>query len=95
MNASQNVMLGERYRKKRIHTLWFHWYKLLGHANYSMWQKENSGSPEDRWEEQREGRRVDIREIPDLDDREDNFMGVYICQNGSDGIIYIFLIFEI
>ena len=36
---------------------------------------------------QREGRRVDIREIPDLDDCGDNFMGVYICQNWSNCII--------
>ena len=52
-----------------------------------MWQKQNSGYPEDIWEEQREGRRVDIREIPDLDDCGDNFMGVYICQNWSKCII--------
>ena len=46
-----------------------------------MRQKQITGSPEDIWEEQREGRRVDIKEIPDLDDCGDNFMGVCKCQN--------------
>ena len=80
--------------EKIIHSAWFHWNKLLGNANKSMWWKKESSSPEDRWEVQREGRRVDIREIPDLDDCGDNFMGVYIYQNGSDSIIYFFNFLE-
>ena len=45
-----------------------------------MRQKHTSVSPEDRWEEQREGRRIDITEIHDLDDCDDSFMGLHIYQ---------------
>ena len=39
-----------------------------------------------------EGRRVDIREIHDLDGCDDSFMGVYIFQKWSNGIhIFTFL----
>ena len=53
-----------------------------------MQQKQITGSPEDIWEEQREGRRVDIKEIPDLDGCFDSFMSVYLYQNKSNDIIF-------
>ena len=81
MNQSQKLMLSERKMKENNQTWWFLSDKLLGDANESMWQKQNSGSPEDKWEEKSEGRRVDIRESHDLDSCGDNFMGVYIGQN--------------
>ena len=81
--------------KKRIYIAWFHGNKLQGNENESMWQKQNSGSPEDRWEEQRGGRSVDIREMHDVDSCGDNFMGVYLCQDYSNDIFYIFTFLKI
>ena len=56
----------------------------------NLCDRENSGSPEDRWKEGRESRRVEIRETHDLDGCGGNFMGVYICQNWSNGIFLNF-----
>ena len=68
------LMLSEPNRKEKYQTVLFHWNKFLGDVNESMWQKQNSGSPEDRWEEQSEGRRVDIIVIHHLDGCGGNFM---------------------
>lgn len=52
-----------------------------------MRHKHINVSTEDKWEEQREARSVDIREIHNLDGCGECFIGVYLCQKKSYGII--------
>ena len=77
--------------KKSIQTLRFDWNKLLGNANEFMRQNNISGFPEDRWEEWREGRRLDIMEIHDLDGCGNSFMGIYTYDRTSQIVYFSYM----